>query len=127
LRRSALILLVAGLVLTALVVFGGLQPLGAIVAFVCITGAALVPWQVQDPDASRETELWANPVETEVAHAIVAGMPDPNVLLDCAGASSRSSHCERLRSSRRCVRRLRPGNRGGRPISILFRSIGGWN
>ena len=85
LRRSALILLVAGLVLTALVVFGGLQPLGAIAAFVCITGAALVPWQVQDPDASRETELWANPVETEVAHAIVAGMPDPNVLLDRVG------------------------------------------
>ena len=54
LRRSALILLVAGLVLTALVVFGGLQPLGAIAAFVCITGAALVPWQVQDPDASRK-------------------------------------------------------------------------
>ena len=85
LRRSALVLLVAGLALIALVVFGGLQPLGAIAAFVCITGAALVPWQVHDSDGSRETDLGANPVETAVARAIVAGMPDPNVLLDRAG------------------------------------------
>ncbi len=85
LRRSALILLVSGLALTVLVVFCGLQPSGAIAAFVCITGATLVPWQVHDPDWSRETGLGTNPVETEVAHAIVAGMPDPNVLLDRAG------------------------------------------
>lgn len=85
LRRAALILLVAGLALAALVVFGGLQPLGAAVAFACVAGAALVPWQVHDPDASREIEFGANPVETEVAHALVAGMPDPNVLLDRAG------------------------------------------
>jgi two-component system phosphate regulon sensor histidine kinase PhoR len=85
LRRSALILLVAGLVLAALAVFGGLQPSRAIAAFVCIAAAALVPWQVHDPAASRETELGANPVETAAAYAIIAGMPDPNVLLDRAG------------------------------------------
>jgi two-component system phosphate regulon sensor histidine kinase PhoR len=85
LRRSALVLLVATLVLGALVVFGGLQPSRAIAAFVCIAGAALVPWQIHDPAASRETALGANPVETAAVHAIVAGMPDPNVLLDRAG------------------------------------------
>ncbi|WP_412773697.1 ATP-binding protein [Nitrobacter sp.] len=85
LRRSALILLVAGLVLVALAVFGGLQSSRAIAAFVCIAAAALVPWQVHDPAASRETELGANPVETAAAYAIIAGMPDPNVLLDRAG------------------------------------------
>jgi two-component system phosphate regulon sensor histidine kinase PhoR len=62
-----------------------LQPSRAIAAFVCITAAALVPWQVHDPDASRESELGANPVETAAVHAIIAGMPDPNVLLDRAG------------------------------------------
>jgi two-component system phosphate regulon sensor histidine kinase PhoR len=85
LRRSALILLVAGLVLAALALFGGLQPSRAIAALVCIVGAALVPWQVHDAAASREAELGANPVETAVAYAIIAGMPEPNVLLDRAG------------------------------------------
>ncbi|WP_439926088.1 ATP-binding protein [Nitrobacter sp. JJSN] len=85
LRRSALILLVAGLVLAALAVFGGLQASRAIAAFVCIVGAALVPWRVHDPAAPRETELGANPVETAAAYAIIAGMPDPSVLLDRIG------------------------------------------
>ena len=84
-RRSALVLLVAALALGALVVFGGLQPSRAIAAFVCIAGAALVPWQVHDPAVSCEIALGANPVETEAVHAIVAGMPDPTVLLDRAG------------------------------------------
>ena len=35
--------------------------------------------------ASREIALGANPVETAAVHAIVAGMPDPTVLLDRAG------------------------------------------
>ena len=85
LRRSALFCWLPALVLAALVVFGGLQPSRAIAAFVCIAGAALVPWQVHDPAASREIALGANPVETAAVHAIVAGMPDPNVLLDRAG------------------------------------------
>ncbi len=85
LRRSALILLVAGLVLAALVIFGGLQPARAIAAFVCIAGAALVPWQLHDTVASRDAVLGANPVETAAVHALVAGVPDPTVLLDRAG------------------------------------------
>ncbi|MBN9006242.1 MAG: two-component sensor histidine kinase [Rhizobiales bacterium] len=85
LRRSALILLVAGLVLAALVTFGGLQWSRAIAAFVCITAAALVPWQLHDHGASREPAIGANPIETAAVYAIVAGMPDPNVLLDRAG------------------------------------------
>jgi len=85
LRRSALILLVAALVLAALVVFGGLQWSRAIAAFACIAGAALVPWQLHEAGTSREPALGANPVETAAVYAIVAGMPDPNVLLDRAG------------------------------------------
>jgi two-component system phosphate regulon sensor histidine kinase PhoR len=85
LRRSALILLVAALVLAALVVFGGLQWSRAIAAFVCIAGAALVPWQLHEAGTPREPALGANPVETAAVYAIVAGMPDPNVLLDRAG------------------------------------------
>ncbi|MBS0529804.1 MAG: PAS domain-containing protein [Proteobacteria bacterium] len=85
LRRSALILLVAGLVLAALVVFGGLPSARAIAAFVCIAGAALVPWNLHDTVASRDATLGANPVDAQAVQAIVAGVPDPTVLLDRAG------------------------------------------
>jgi len=85
LRRSALILLMAGIVLAALVVFGDLPPARAIAAIVCIVGAALVPWRLHEAGSSREPAIGANPVETAAVYAIVAGMPDPNVLLDRAG------------------------------------------
>ena len=81
----------------------------------------------------------------EVAHAIVAGMPDPNVLLDRVGRviHLNVAAAQLVPALRRCelaqfalrapeiVTALREaivtGNRGGRPISILFRWIGGWN
>ena len=143
LRRSALILLVAGLVLAALVVLGGLQPSRAIAAFVCIAGSALVPWQVHDPAASRETALGANPAETAAVHAIVARMPDPNVLLDRAGrvihfnaaaaqlvpALRRNEFAQFALGSPEIVTALREAiatrERDGRPIGVMSRSIVG--
>src|ERR1700710_2925912 len=85
LRHSAIILLAGGLALAALVVFGELSagPAGAV--FICIAGAALVPWRLHDVATSREEILGINPVETAAVRAIVAGMPDPAVLLDRAG------------------------------------------
>jgi two-component system phosphate regulon sensor histidine kinase PhoR len=85
LRHSAIILLAAGLALTVLVVFGGLSPIRAVAVFVCIAAAALVPWRLHDAVASREDIHGVNPVETAAVSAIVAGMPDPAVLLDRAG------------------------------------------
>jgi len=85
LRHSAIILLVAGLALAVLVAFGELSPLRAGAVFACIAAAALVPWRLHHAVASREDVRGGNPVETAAVSAVVAGMPDPAVLLDRAG------------------------------------------
>jgi two-component system phosphate regulon sensor histidine kinase PhoR len=85
LRHSAIILLAAGLALAALVIFGDLSATLAALVFICVAGAALVPWRLHDAVASREETPGANPVESAAVQAIVAGMPDPAVLLDRAG------------------------------------------
>src|SRR4051812_31904250 len=85
LRHSAIILLAAGLALAALVVFGELSAARAAVVFICVAGAALVPWRLHDVVAHREETPGSNPVESAAVQAIIAGMPDPAVLLDRAG------------------------------------------
>ena len=86
LRHSAIILIAAGLALCALVVFG--RSLGcarAVAVFICIAAAALVPWRLHDAATSREDVRAVSPVESAAVSAVVAGMPDPAVLLDRAG------------------------------------------
>jgi two-component system phosphate regulon sensor histidine kinase PhoR len=85
LRHSAIILLAAGLALAALVLFGEVSPAIAAMVFVCVAGAALVPWRLHNVVASRDEVLGIAPVEAAAVSAIVAGMPDPAVLLDRAG------------------------------------------
>ena len=85
LRHSAIILLAAGLALSALVLFGEVSPAVAAIVFVCVAGAALVPWRLHNAVASRDEVLGINPVEAAAVSAVVAGMPDPAVLLDRAG------------------------------------------
>jgi two-component system phosphate regulon sensor histidine kinase PhoR len=85
LRHAAIILLTAGLALAGLVAFGELSLAAAVAVFVCIGAAALVPWRLHDPASKREDPPGANPVEAPAVRAIVAGMPDPAVLLDRAG------------------------------------------
>ncbi len=85
LRHSAIILLAAALALAALVAFGELSAGRAVAVFICVVGAALVPWRLHDVDASPEDALGVNPIEAAAVSAIVAGMPDPAVLLDRAG------------------------------------------
>src|SRR5256886_15613876 len=85
LRHSAIILLAAGLALAVLVAFGELSLLRAAAVFICIAAAALVPWRLHNVGTSREDVRGGNPVETAVVSAVVAGMPDPAVLLDRAG------------------------------------------
>ena len=84
-RHSAIILLAAGLALAVLVVFGDLAVVRAAAAFICIGAAALVPWRLHDVAASRDDVRAVNPVEAAAVAAVVAGMPDPAVLLDRAG------------------------------------------
>src|SRR5690348_2009957 len=85
LRHSALILVVAAAALAVLVLLDELSPLRASIVFVCLAGAALVPWRLHQDAASREDIRGINPVETAAVSAVVAGMPDPAVLLDRAG------------------------------------------
>lgn len=85
LRRSALILLVGGLALATLVAFADLTLPRAIAVFVCITGAALIPWQLRQAGRGRDESRAAGSQETAMVNAVVAGMPDPAVLLDRAG------------------------------------------
>jgi two-component system phosphate regulon sensor histidine kinase PhoR len=85
LRHSAIILLAAALSLSAVVLLGELSVLRAVAIFVCIAAAALVPWRLHDATISREDVRGVNPVESAAVAAVVAGMPDPAVLLDRAG------------------------------------------
>ena len=85
LRNAAVILLVAGLVLAAMAVFGDLPVPRALIAFACIVCAALVPWRLRGVDIVVPSTLTANPVEAPAVAAIVSGVPDPTVLLDRAG------------------------------------------
>ena len=85
LRHSAIILLVAGLALVRLRRARRTRRRACLVAFVCIAAAALVPWRLHDAATSREDVRGVNPVEAAAVSAVVAGMPDPAVLLDRAG------------------------------------------
>src|SRR4029434_7040875 len=53
--------------------------------FALIVAGALVPWQLHDPASARDDVRTEDPVEAAAVNAIVAGMPDPAVLLDRAG------------------------------------------
>jgi two-component system phosphate regulon sensor histidine kinase PhoR len=85
LRHSAIILLVAGLALCTLVLLADLSLARAVAVFICIAAAALVPWRLHNVVAAGEDVRAANPVEAAAVSAVVAGMPDPAVLLDRAG------------------------------------------
>jgi len=85
LRHSAIILLAAAMALAVLVALSELSLLRAVAVFICIAAAALVPWRLNNAVASREDVRGVNPVEAAAVSAVVAGMPDPAVLLDRAG------------------------------------------
>lgn len=85
LRRSALILLAAGLSLAALVAFADLTLSRAVVVFLIIAGASLVPWELHHSVAARDAASTRPSSETAMVNAVVGGMPDPAVLLDRAG------------------------------------------
>src|SRR5215831_12752563 len=85
LRHSAIVLMVAALALSVLVMFDELSPLRATAVFVCIAAAALIPWRLHQTAATREDVRGSNPVEAAAVSAVVAGMPDPAILLDRAG------------------------------------------
>ncbi len=84
-KRAAIILLVTALVLGGLVMLTDLSLARGIFAFLCIAAAALVPWQLHDGARSSEAEPRVDPVDAAVVRSLVAGLPDPSVLLDRSG------------------------------------------
>jgi two-component system phosphate regulon sensor histidine kinase PhoR len=52
---------------------------------VCIVCAALVPWRLHNSDVIISDALATDPVQAPAVSAIIAGLPDPAVLLDRAG------------------------------------------
>jgi two-component system, OmpR family, phosphate regulon sensor histidine kinase PhoR len=134
LRHSAIVLLVAALALSVLVMFDELSPLRATAVYVCIAAAALVPWRLHHAVASREDVRGVNPVETAAVSAVVAGMPDPAVLLDRAGrvihlnaAAAQLAPALRKNELAQFALRSPPPSPDARCISTTRPSIAGWN
>jgi len=114
LRHSAIILLAASLALAVLVALGELSALRAATALACIAAAALVPWRLHEAAASRDDgRAIDRPVETAAVSAVVAGMPDPAVLLDRAG---------RVIHHNAAAAQLAPALRKNEPAQFALRS-----
>src|SRR4051794_32734462 len=85
LRRATVILVASATVLGAFVVLGDFSAARALFAFACIAVATLVPWRLPDVARARDDAPRRQPVEAEAVRAVVAGLPDPVVVLDRAG------------------------------------------
>ena len=85
LHRAAIMLIAAALALSVVVSVGELSMVRAAAVFLCIAGAALVPWRLHDPAIAHDDAGPADPIESAAVAAVVFSMPDPAVLLDRAG------------------------------------------
>ncbi len=85
LRRSGLVVLATGIALTALVLLNDIAVTHALLVFICIAGASLVPLQLHSVVGTRDDAAEARLAEGAAVRAMVAGMPDPAVLLDRVG------------------------------------------
>src|SRR4051794_4613095 len=64
---------------------GKMTGVGGARVFLCFAAGALILWRREETATSREDTRRVNPVESAAVAAVVAGMPDPAVLLDRAG------------------------------------------
>lgn len=85
LRRSGVVVLATAVTLAALVVLNDIAIAHALLVFICIVGASLVPLQLHSAAAARDNAAEVRLAEGTAVRAIVAGMPDPAVLLDRVG------------------------------------------
>jgi len=113
LRQNAIILLIAGFALAALVMFGNVAPIHALLVFVSIIGAALVPWQLRDVAVPIDVMSEHHANQSAVAEALIEGMPDAAVLLDRAG---------RVLHFNEAAEQLVPAIRRNEPVQFVLRS-----
>ncbi|TAK48565.1 MAG: two-component sensor histidine kinase [Xanthobacteraceae bacterium] len=112
LARAAIILLVTAMALIALAVNGALAPGYALITFLFIVGAALVPWQMHRPVVANPLRS-GDIIENAIVNAIVGGYPEPTVLLDRAG---------RVLAFNRLAADLAPVLRRGEPAQLALRT-----
>jgi two-component system phosphate regulon sensor histidine kinase PhoR len=113
LRRSAIVLLAAAVALAALVMLAHLPVLYALLALGAAIAGALVPWQLHDAAAPLDVLVEHDTSRAAVAQAIIAGMPDPAVLLDRAG---------RVTHFNAAAARFAPTLRAGEPVQFALRA-----
>ncbi len=113
LRRSALVLFTAAVALAALAMFANLSPIHALLAFASVVGGALVPWQLHDAAVPLDVLTEHDTNRTAVAQALIAGMPDPAVLLDRAG---------RVMHFNAAAAQFAPALREGEPVQFALRA-----
>lgn len=85
LRRSGLVVLAAAIALTVLVLLNDIAVAHALLVFACIAAASLVPLKLHNVVRSRDDTAEVRLAEGAAVRAMVAGMPDPAVLLDRVG------------------------------------------
>jgi len=85
LRRSSLVILVAGISLATLVLMHDLKLSSAVLVFFCIAGVAMVPLQMQANMPARGAGGGERITEGMAVRAVIAAMPEPTVLLDRVG------------------------------------------
>lgn len=85
LRRSSLVVLVAGVSLGTLVAMHDLKLSSAALVFFCIAGVSLVPLQLHDSVRTREDSGGERLTEDVAVRALVGAVPEPAVLLDRVG------------------------------------------
>jgi two-component system, OmpR family, phosphate regulon sensor histidine kinase PhoR len=114
LRRSAIVLLVGAGGLAVLSIAGAVAPLYALLFFLSIVCASLVPWRLHDArQASGLTEVGADPADSPIVNAVIASSPDPVVLLGRTG---------RVAQFNEGASRLAPALRRGEPAQFALRS-----
>jgi two-component system phosphate regulon sensor histidine kinase PhoR len=85
LRRSSLVVLVAGISLGTLVLMHDLKLSSAVLVFVCIAGVSMVPLQLSEGVRARENSDGERLAEGVAVRAVIGAMPEPTVLLDRVG------------------------------------------
>ncbi|MGB3273986.1 MAG: ATP-binding protein [Xanthobacteraceae bacterium] len=113
LRRHVIVLIAASAALGVAVVAANLSPIHALLIFAGVIGGALVPWQLHDADAPLDVLTEHDVNRTAIAQALIAGIPEPAVLLDRAG---------RVMHFNTAAAQFAPALREGEPVQFALRA-----
>jgi two-component system phosphate regulon sensor histidine kinase PhoR len=113
LRASAIVLIATSATLGVLVMVANLSLIHAVVIFAGVIGGALVPWQLHDAAAPLDVLTEHDTSRAAITQALIAGLPDPVVLLDRAG---------RVVHFNAAAAQFAPPLRKGEPVQFALRA-----